>query len=481
MKPTLSNSDRTPAAVASAESRAAGLSRFINQNAVLLWALAAAMCIWLNWWARSQQGMIPCFYDFRDVIRAGFDPHAAVRRGVPTFPMWGYGWLLLLTTNKLVLLLLQNVLAVLSFWIFVRAIEAERLLGSGGLAALRVMLVFTLPFYAVTWPAAVSTSLITMSVAFTRTLPNAGGGRLLLAAGAGVLLGLAANFRSDALLIGLVLAPILLIAGHLRARVWLRVGLWLVCAYGLMLPWAAYTRSVVGRPLLTSTNSGLTSLAGFGHVPDNRWGITISDEDPVIANMIVASLGHAASPVSYEADCVLKQEFRRLVQADPREYLRKVLHTTWRHVRRGAYAGEFVRRVATSGADPDEYYFATRSELVRHPWQVLSANPLGVLLVVLQVGCSLVGKVVVLVSFLSLPIIAVWALARRRTLLFCFIAVIVYSAAVVGLLALADSRFASHVYAFHLLNILVAAGLLRNWLGRVWGGRASPRSMSMPS
>ena len=35
------------------------------------------------------------YADLTNIIRAGFDPSAGAL-GTPTFPMWGYGWLMLI-------------------------------------------------------------------------------------------------------------------------------------------------------------------------------------------------------------------------------------------------------------------------------------------------------------------------------------------------------------------------------------------------
>src|SRR5438046_1388875 len=80
-------------------------------SADLVVYLAVGMLVlWLNFYARGMRDLLPNYQDFKRIILAGFDPAAALR-GVPTFPMWGYGWVLLVTENHLAILLAQIGLA----------------------------------------------------------------------------------------------------------------------------------------------------------------------------------------------------------------------------------------------------------------------------------------------------------------------------------------------------------------------------------
>jgi len=88
--------------------------------------LIACFVIKLNWHAQGMQGIIPHYIDFKRIILSGFDPSVA-RHGTPTFPMWGYGWLFLVTENKLLLLIFQNALAIFAAWFFIRYLEINNI------------------------------------------------------------------------------------------------------------------------------------------------------------------------------------------------------------------------------------------------------------------------------------------------------------------------------------------------------------------
>jgi hypothetical protein len=268
------------------------------------------------------------------------------------------------------------------------------------------------------------------------------------------------------LLLALVLTPLLLVAGRVRPRAIGRVAAWLACAYALMAPWAFYTRAVTGHALLTSTNAGLTALTGFGNLGHNRWGITLHDDDPVVAGMIQRELGRPASPVSFVADQVLRREFRRLVAADPREYARKCIKTFTLHALGGTYAGNIHDWLATDPSLARDRYLTARQQLATRPLAALRQDPRTVFLVLTQGGVALLSKLVVALSFCALPITLVHACRRGRVLLLGGLIAIVYTALTVALLANADPRFSSPVYLFHLLNLVVAGSLVANALFR---------------
>lgn len=446
----------------------------VDRHFLLLLSAAALLVLVLNWRATGQEGMHPYYMDFRDVIRAGFDPAAATRKGIPTFPMWGYGWLLLLTTQKLPLRLLQIALGVGALWLWSNALEREGLLKGRALTVYRVLAILTTPWFAlhsVPWPSSISASLTLAAAALVPHIYRAGQTRWLPILAGGLLLGVAGNFRSDVLLLALALAPVLVISGHLRPSVWLRLGVWLGSAYGLMLPWLIFTWCVTGMPLLTSTNAGLTALTGFGEVRDNRWGITLNDEDPAVAQLIVRRLGHPAPPVSFAADRVLKEEFARLVRADPGEYLRKVRRTLWRHVTGGA-AAEFYRWLARDPTVAYDHYAVLRRALPRGDVAALLRDPGATAIMALQGMTALVGVVLIAMSFALLPVTAAAALVRRQPFALVFLVVIAYTALVVAFLANADSRFVGPVFPCHLANLVLGGAVLISGLRRRRSGQS---------
>jgi hypothetical protein len=97
----------------------------------------------------------------------------------PTFPMWGYGWVLLLTTNKAVLLGLQIVVALFSVWYLLEVLDEYKLLNRWARMFLRVSLVVCIPWYvyhSIEWCHSLAASFFMLSIALL--IPVAHGKRV---------------------------------------------------------------------------------------------------------------------------------------------------------------------------------------------------------------------------------------------------------------------------------------------------------------
>jgi len=95
----------------------------------LIGVLSVTMAM-LNYYAVHNFHTIEKHLVFRERILHGFSP-ADVMPGYPippTFPMWGYGWVLLLTTSKPALIALQIAVGLCAVWCLLRALEAVALL-----------------------------------------------------------------------------------------------------------------------------------------------------------------------------------------------------------------------------------------------------------------------------------------------------------------------------------------------------------------
>ncbi len=156
--------------------------RSVDRYYLLLAALVALTVLVLNRAASGQGGITPYFQDLANVIRAGFDPAAATRRGAPTYPMWGYAWLFLVTENHFVLVLVQNAAALLAAGWLVRTLATRSLFGPGQLTLLRLLLIVSLPWYAfhsVPWEASLQATLLLVGCTFAiryAVAANTGGG-----------------------------------------------------------------------------------------------------------------------------------------------------------------------------------------------------------------------------------------------------------------------------------------------------------------
>lgn len=438
----------------------------ISRHYLVFMLPMSLLVLFLNYHAQGMQGVVPNYEDFKRIILAGFDPKAGIY-GTPTFPMWGYGWLLLLTESKTALLLLQHGLALWAVWIFVRFLEARPGMPQGAVTLLKGLLVGSLPWYAfhsLRWPYSVAISLFLVSCVLLVEAMSAEGGRPARVATSGILFGLALNFRSDYLWMPILFGAIVVAWGGWRGRVLKHVALWLAAAYLLLVPWALYARRATGQYLLASTNAGHVLFIGLGNLPGNKWGIVPEDGDPVMTALIQERFGARRSSLLYDTDRFLRGEFLRRVLEDPREYLRKVMYAFESMVRGGVYGGEFFERPECRPMCFIKY-LRMRERLLSNPTAFLAANGLAGGRVALQSFSSFMGRWVVFLAFVLLPAVAALGWKQRNLLLLLVSGGIAYQAAL-NSLAFNMASYSANMYFFYLISLSVGVAWLGSLLGR---------------
>ena len=324
----------------------------------LMAALLFALLVWFS--GQPISGLAPYYHDFKDIILHGFNASAA-GAATPTFPMWGYGWLLVITENSALLLAIQFVGALGALVVLLHTAVTYDYASARAARLAWCLLLSSLPWYATHLNAysasSVGSSLLGISTAlWLRALRNRNGIYTNLI-GAGAMFGLALNFRSDFYLLPLAFAALMswLVSGTLVQRM-KRTLVWLTSCYGMLLPWMLYTNATVGHPLLTSTNAGHVMFIGLGNLPGNCWGITPIDSDPTMATEIRRHFGTAKSSLVYESDKFLQKRFRELVLHGPGEYIKKCAYVAGTQVIDGFYSGVFDQ----------EYRARIRAN---YPWQ----------------------------------------------------------------------------------------------------------------
>jgi hypothetical protein len=317
--------------------------RIIDKYYIAIMCLIAPLVIWLNFYGQGMQGIIPNYLDFKRIILGGFDPKAG-HYEVLTFPMWGYGWLFLITENKLILLLFQHILALFAVWFFIRYLEKNNLFTVEPIRLLKFLVVISVPWYAfhsLIWPysIAISLFLISFTLFVDSFLSNKLSIRKLLLSGS--LFGIVLNFRSDYYMMPIGFAIIVLIFTGFSVISMRKIAIWILSIYVMLIPWAIYTKHVTNHYLLTSTNSGHVFFIGLGNLPDNKWGITPFDGDPLMHGLIKEHFREEKSSLVYESEVFLKGEFKKRVIEDPKEYFRKCLYSFRAMITDGVYPGEF--------------------------------------------------------------------------------------------------------------------------------------------
>ncbi len=451
---------KTPAKL---DSRSNFFLPFFNRHYAWLLAIAAFAVMGLNFHSRSMSGVFPAYLEFRSLILSGFSPLLPH----PTFPLWGYGWVLALTQNRLVLFVVQMSLAVLCTSYFFRCLEENGTLDIWFLTFLKILVlcsVYWFAFHAVLWPYSLATCLFVFAfLILVKTMSSPTDIPLKPILWSSILYGLSLQFRSEQLLLGLGLSVVILVWRGFRRPVLKRLLQWLCVAYLMLLPWMFYTYRAIGHPLVTSTNAGAVFYIGLGQLPNNPWGITPVDEDPKLHEELAQNLG----PVSftcYEADVFLKKSFLNKVKSAPLVYIKKVAFAVWLVMTDGFYRGEFYEE---NRCEPNcEDAFRTRRSLFLHSpfgygfshWRESSFYRM-----LIQIIFGVFSRILSFISVCLLPIVIIHSVKEKNLFVILTSLCLCYSI-LIEILACHKSSTMTTFYLFHMLNIIVGVHWIWHWL-----------------
>lgn len=422
----------------------------------LLW-LEALVVTYLNWDATAMTGLIPYYELYARIVASGF-ASASAPGGFPTFPMWGYGWVILVLRTKVAIVIFQQLLAMLSVWTTLRLIRSEKLVQERVETMLRVVLLLSPGWFAlhsVLWPNSIFASLLPISLLLLLRALRTDHGRTQVVL-AGLVFGLLLNFRSDFLLLPPGLALLLVWIGGFSRGVFRRAAIWLAAVYVMLIPWATYSRAATGHTLLTSTNGGHVFFIGLGNLPGNKWGIQADDGDSVMHRVLEKKFGKPVpASVSYKADGVLKHEFLERIEEDPAEYLRKMGYTARSMVTKGAYSGEVYE---TKSCKPNcwQHLDDRGPRIIAELPEMLSSEPTVAIRTAFYLGSEVITRLFVLLSYLVLPFTLFIGFRRRDLLAGMLVLTIVYQ----SLLSLAGyfmPAYTSMLFLILALNLAVGA------------------------
>ena len=290
-------------------------------------------------------GILQYYIDYIKIIRADFNSEAATL-GRPTFPMWGYGFLLLITQNKYLIFFIQSFFSFVVVLISISYVDKKWSLSNAGKSLLRGMILISFSWMAIHHtlsPYSLSISLTMLSVLFFSKSLERSKYKFQFVVFTGIsaaCAGLVLNLRSDYLYFFMLIPFIYLYILQSTSMVWMRVTIWYGIILLMMTPWMIYTNQTVGKILLTSTNSGHVFFIGLGQLPGNKWGIKGLDGDPRMHEELKIA-GLKEDSLIYESDRFLKSKFLSLVFEDKKEYLKKVLYAASMSITSGIYVPEF--------------------------------------------------------------------------------------------------------------------------------------------
>jgi hypothetical protein len=219
---------------------------------------------------------------------------------VVTWPAWGYAWLVAWLPSFDWIIILQASLGVLALVTLAARLRCAMPANATLIAALCV---FAIPWHnleVTLYPSAPSASLTLFALlALDRALSKAS---VLWALAAGVLFGLAQNFRTEVVLLPTFLGIVLY---ALRRFVNLPIPtlkpMWIAVAAALamQIPWAQFYHSHTGRYSLTESNFGHVLYVSLGSNLHNPWGIEANDQ---AAYKAVKDAGYSFSSLSEQGN-----------------------------------------------------------------------------------------------------------------------------------------------------------------------------------
>jgi len=433
---------------------------FCTRHYIPLMALMAIIVLFFNFNGQGMSGILPHYIDFKQIILSGFDP-AAVPRATPTFPMWGYGWVFLLTENKLTILVFQNILSIFSVWFCFRLIEENNYLPSGVMTLAKLSMVVAVPWYAfhsLLWPYSISNSLVILAlVLFVKAISSKDKTTFPLFI-SGLIFGLALNFRSDYYLFPIGLILIIGITTEFNKQLLQKSALWLALIYLTLVPWGLYTKNVTGHFLITSTNSGAVLFIGLGSLPGNKWGITPKDGDPKMQHAIESHFGENKSYVSYEADQFLKTVFFKIISEDPSHFVKKAMHNLKKTILGGTYSGEFYE---SADCYPKCHMaYRKKSDAIRSNLaHFFKLDTRSQLTIPMYIYSGTFSKFLTLLSFLAFPLTLIYTFKKRNILLIAFLCPIAYQTAL-NMAGNYLTAYTTNILFFLLINLCLGIYLL---------------------
>ncbi len=310
------------------------------KNKFLFYAVLAAIIAggtYLNYSSTTQVFILSYYEEFAKLIKAGIY-HSELYKTAGSFPMWGYGFVFALTHNKVVILVVQQLMNLLVIYSFDSYLLKNY--GPGRIHQFyRLLLLFSFPlffFHAILWPYSFSSSFLLLGLFFLikyldqietdgrSVLIN-----LFLSAGC---LGLSLNFRSDYLLCIIIIFLVLIITVLFQRKKnylqhVLAINLWMLIILLILLPWALFTKKVTNHYLVNSTNAGHVLYIGLGQLPNNKWKIRPYDDDSSMRHAIETKLHPTVySTTTYQSDSLLKKEWFNKITTDPGEYIKKCIY-----------------------------------------------------------------------------------------------------------------------------------------------------------
>lgn len=295
----------------------------------------------LNYNANVMGPMNVLYEEFILFFKSGFDYNYIFKYSNYTFPMWGFGLVLYIFPSKIYIILFQQIVTFLTVCYFDKIIRQNNLLTNIYKFRLGLLLSFTLYFFhSSVYPYSLGSNLLILGILFLVNFYfNESKSDLIFSS---IFLGLMLNLRSDYYFFIYPLFLLLIIYSYIKynKRIFLMSIIWIIIIQSLLIPWRLYTFNRTGESISVSTNSGHVFFISLGQLPNNKWGITEEDDDPVMYSYLKREFPQEnVYSLSFKENKYLQKKFLELVINDPFEFVKKCGYNTYRLVRTPLYTG----------------------------------------------------------------------------------------------------------------------------------------------
>lgn len=299
----------------------------------------------INYNSNLMSGILPYYSDFSDFFLNNFEYSKPFTSGIYTWPMWGYG-LVLLLGSKLKIIIIQQLVTLFTI-VYVRSYLRNNL-DSFIFHVMSLFILFAFPwflFHVSLWPYSLSANFFTIGILlFVIGYEIKSMSKFIISA---ILFGVVLNMRSDYYYLVWILFFFSIIYSLFKSN-FSKVKflfVWILTIYLTLLPWFIYTKKYAGVGSFVSSNSGHVLFISLGQLPSNKWKITASDGDSVMYSLIQKKIGDSESSLSHKSSVLLTNEFKTRVLNDPKEYLNKCLHNLFSFMLLPFYIGDIQKAI----------------------------------------------------------------------------------------------------------------------------------------
>jgi len=293
----------------------------------LLLSITITLSTLLNWNANLMEGILPYYKNFTNYFINGLKYNGEEFNNVYTWPMWGYGIVLMLKF-KLVIITLQQLFSI--FTIIIVRIYLKEKLNNKSFNFVSALILCALPwhFFQVSlWPYGISANLLTISLIMISIGVDTSSVKSVIVSA--IAFGVMLNLRSDYFYFAILVSLVLVIFGLIKnstKRLMLYALYWLAIVFITLLPWAAYSYKYSDKLSFVSSNSGHVFYISLGQLPNNVWNITPKDEDVSMRKFVDSNISTNESTLSTKSNKLLMSRFVYLVKNNPKEYLKKCIY-----------------------------------------------------------------------------------------------------------------------------------------------------------